>query len=126
MVRSTFCGILALVLLAGTAFAMEVGFAARPTAKTLGDKVQISFALSRPTDVAVFIEDSKGNVVRHLVAGVLGENPPEPLQPNSLSQTIEWDGKDDLGRAALPAGAYGEGGFKVRVSAGMKPQFIDF
>ena len=47
----------------------------------------------------VAIEDAKGKVVRHLVAGMLGKNPPAPLQPNSLAQTLTWDGKDDFGKA---------------------------
>ncbi|MHC4916655.1 MAG: hypothetical protein ACYTGB_14300, partial [Planctomycetota bacterium] len=40
-----------------------VKFTQKPTAKKAGDKVTISFAVSRRTDVAVFIVDSKGEVV---------------------------------------------------------------
>jgi len=61
----------------------------------VGDKVKIEFAVNHETDVAVYIEDADGRIVRHLVAGVLGETPPPPLKPNSLSQRIEWDGIGD-------------------------------
>src|SRR5262249_10954081 len=70
--------------------------------------------------VAVTIEDAKGKVLRHLAAGVLGKNPPEPLQPGKLAQSLEWDGKDDRGKAA------GAGPFKVRIQLGMKPEFGGF
>ncbi|MHC4916355.1 MAG: NHL repeat-containing protein, partial [Planctomycetota bacterium] len=76
---------------------------------------------SKPTDVAVCVLDAKGNVVRHLVAGVIGGKgtPPAPLKAG-LSQQVEWDGKDDVGKPA--AG----GPFKVRVRAGTKPEFDRF
>lgn len=95
-------------------------FTKKPTATKAGDKVRIDFTVDRATDVAVYVEDSQGKVIRHLVAGVLGKNPPEPLQPNSLTQSLEWDGKDNFGKAA--AG----GPFKVRVKLGMKPEFDGF
>ena len=47
--------------------------------------------------MAVTVEDAQGKIIRHLAAGVLGKNPPEPLQPNSLAQSLTWDGKDDFG-----------------------------
>src|SRR5262249_18127047 len=88
-------------------------FTKKPTATKAGDKVTIEFAVDRATDVAIFIENSKGEVVRHLVAGVLGKNPPPPLKANSLEQSIEWDGKADYGKTA-------EGGpFKARVALGL-------
>ena len=49
------------------------------------------------------MEDAAGRVIRHLVAGVLGENPPPPLKAGSLRQEILWDGRDDLGQP-VPAG----------------------
>jgi NHL repeat len=91
-------------------------FTKKPTAKKLGTKVKIEFAVSRQTDVAVYIEDAKGKIVRHLVAGVLGKNVPEPLKPG-LSQSLEWDGMADYGKAAGP------GPFKVRVALGMGAKF---
>jgi len=89
-------------------------FTKKPAASRQGDKVKISFAVDRETDVAVYVEDAKGAIVRHLAAGVLGKNPPEPLKANSLEQSVEWDGKDDDGKPA--AG----GPFKARVAVGLR------
>jgi hypothetical protein len=100
---------------AGLASAGEVGFAAKPSAAKNGDRVKIGFAAAAPTDCEVAVLDAKGAVVRHLVAGMLGEKPPAPLKPG-LAQELEWDGKDDAGKPA--AG----GPFKVRVGLGMKPE----
>jgi len=47
-------------------------------------------------------------------AGVLGKNAPPPLKPNSLEQSIVWDGRDDDGKAAVG------GPFRVRVAAGLQ------
>src|SRR5438094_7819068 len=95
-------------------------FTSKPTAVRSGDKVKIEFTADRHTDVAVYVEDAEGKVVRHLAAGVLGKNPPAPLKPNSLAQSLEWDGKDNAGKPAAGKG------FKVRVVLGMKPQFDGF
>ncbi|HOX06996.1 MAG TPA: hypothetical protein PK280_11390 [Planctomycetota bacterium] len=92
----------------------EPAFTAKPAVTRTGDRYKIEFAVNRETDVAVSIEDAKGAVVRHLAAGVLGKNPPAPLKADSLSQSLEWDGKDDDGKPA--AG----GPFKVRVGLGLK------
>jgi hypothetical protein len=91
-------------------------FTTKPTAAKAGDKVKIEFSVDRETDVAVFIENGGGKVVRHLVAGVLGKNPPAPLKPG-LAQSVEWDGLADYGKPA------GSGPFKVRVSLGLAPTF---
>jgi len=58
--------------------------------------------------------NSDGKIVRHLAAGLLGGKnpPPEPLKAG-LSQTLSWDGNDDLGKLA------GTGPFKVQVRLGM-------
>ena len=70
------------LLLAGAVLAGEPAappsFTKKPAAARAGDKVKIEFAVSRETDVSVFIEDANGKVVRHLVSGVLGKNPPAP------------------------------------------------
>jgi hypothetical protein len=110
------------VLLLGDlpAAATPPAFVKKPTAARAGSGTTIEFAVDRPTDVAVTVEDARGKVVRHLAAGVLGKNPPEPLQPNSLAQALEWDGKDDFGKAA--AG----GPFRVRVRLGMRGEFDRF
>src|ERR1700722_9842561 len=98
--KALFAAILS-VLLADAVTAAEPppAFTRKPTAVKDGDKVRIEFTVDRPTDVAVHVEDSEGKIVRHLAAGVLGKNPPEPLQPNSLAQSLQWDGKDDFGKS---------------------------
>ena len=67
-------------------------------------------------DLRVTAEDARGKVVRHLVAGVLGKNPPEPSRAESLA----WDGKDDAGKAAVG------GPFRVHVRLGMQAAFARF
>jgi outer membrane protein assembly factor BamB len=112
------------VLLVGTASAAESpAFTKKPTAAQSGNQLKIDFTVDRPTDVAVTVEDVQGQIIRHLAAGVLGKNPPEPLQPNSLTQSLAWDGKDDFGKVALGKGG---GPFKVRVQLGMRPEFGGF
>jgi DNA-binding beta-propeller fold protein YncE len=106
-------------LLASIATGGEVTFARKPTAKRNGAKTVISFAVSAKTDVAVYIENNAGKVVRHLVAGVLGAKAPKPLKPG-LAQSLEWDGLDDYGKKAVG------GPFKVRVALGLKPTFDSF
>ncbi len=94
-------------------------FARKPEFRKIGrDRYEITFASKGKCDVAVAIEDGAGKVVRHLVAGVLGPNAPEPLRPDSLEQTLSWDGKDDFRR-------YVEEPEKciARVSLGLKPLF---
>ncbi len=116
--------VLAFVLAAGTGvvFAGEVKFTAGPTTAKAGEKVAISFTVSASTDVEVAVLDKDGKVVRHLAAGVLGAKnpPPEPLKPG-LAQSLEWDGKDDLGQ--LPPSTVHPAPFKVRVRAGMGVKF---
>ena len=75
--------------------AEQASFTEKATAAKEGDIEKIHFAVSRETDAAVYILDKNGNIIRHLAAGVLGDNPPEPFRPNSLSQSIIWDGKAD-------------------------------
>jgi len=80
-----------------------------------GEGATITFAVSEKTDIEVAILNSKDKVVRHLAAGALGGKklPPAPLKAG-LSQTLEWDGKDDYGQAVKGAP------FKVRVRVGME------
>jgi len=94
-------------------------FARRPTVARDGKGVRITFAVDQPTDVAVSILDAEGAIIRHLAAGVLGENAPAPLQKKSLSQSLMWDGRDDAGN---PVGA-DVSGFKVKIGRGLKPEF---
>jgi len=60
----------------------------------------------------VAVVDEEGRVVRHLAAGMLGKNPPPPLKPDTLRQTLLWDRTDDEGRPVT-------GAVKVRVRAGL-------
>jgi DNA-binding beta-propeller fold protein YncE len=110
--------VLLVALLASSAFGGEAApkFTRKPAATRAGAGAKIEFAVDRATDVAVFIENGKGEVVRHLVAGVLGRNAPKPLKPG-LAQSIAWDGKADYGKPA------GVGPFKVRVALGMSAKF---
>jgi hypothetical protein len=110
------------LLLAETVTAAEAppAFTKKPTAVKANGKVKVEFTVDRNTDVAIYVEDGQGKVVRHLAGGVLGKNAPEPLQPNALIQSVEWDGKDDFGKPA--AG----GPFQFRVQLGMRPEFDGF
>ncbi|MEX1097580.1 MAG: hypothetical protein WED34_16155, partial [Planctomycetales bacterium] len=96
--------------------AAEVRFAEPLRVAKTGEGATIAFALDRAADVEVTVVDARGNVVRHLAAGVLGDNAPAPLQPKSLAQSLAWDGKGDDGQPA-PGGP-----FRVRVAAGMTPR----
>src|SRR5262249_38825515 len=96
-------GIVLLSIPARSALADELPapkFTKKPMATRTGDNVTIAFTVDRATDVALFIENARGDIVRHLVAGVLGKNPPPPLQSDSLAQSLTWDGKADFGKPA--------------------------
>ncbi|MBY0522899.1 MAG: hypothetical protein K2R98_05855 [Gemmataceae bacterium] len=101
--------------------AAEISFSKPPVATRSGDKTTITFTVSGAADVEVAVLDAKGEVVRHLAAGVLGAKnaPPEPLK-QGLGQSLEWDGKDDFGKPA-----HG-GPFKVRVRAGLDAKLSGF
>jgi hypothetical protein len=106
------------LFLAAPALAEGVSFSPQPTAAREGGGVKITFGVSAPADVEVAVLGAQGKVVRHLAAGVLGGTtpPPAPLRAG-LSQTLEWDGRDDLGQPA------GGGPFKTRVRAGTGARF---
>lgn len=96
----------------------KVEFAKPPQVTRSGDQVSVHFAVSEATDVEVAVVNAKGQIVRHLAAGVLGGKnaPPAPLKP-SLEQTLTWDGKDDAGQVAK------DGPFSIRARAGMGVRF---
>ncbi len=108
--------VLAAALVGSAGRAGEVKFASDPKVTTAGGKATISFTVSAPTDVEVAVLGGKGQVVRHLAAGLLGKNAPKPLKKGSLAQSLTWDFKDDFGKK-LAAGPY-----TVRVSLGLKPE----
>jgi hypothetical protein len=78
-------------------------------------KWDISFGVSQNADVEVaIVRLSDSSIVRRLAAGLLGPNPPAPFTANSLTQTITWDGTDELGNKVADTSA-----LSVRVRAGM-------
>ncbi|MFC1672332.1 hypothetical protein ACFL01_04285, partial [Planctomycetota bacterium] len=91
-------------------------FAQKPAVARKGGTVTITFASKGACDAAVAIVDKDGKIVRHLAAGVLGKNAPWPFTQNSLSQSLEWDGKDNRGRSA-PAGC------RAKVSLGLGAEY---
>lgn len=73
-------------------------FAEKPAARAEGGGARITFAVTERTDVEVALLAGDGKVVRHLVAGVVGDKEAvPPLKPNSLKQSVLWDRKDDDG-----------------------------
>jgi len=115
--HSIFSAVIAGWLCSVAAHAQDVGFTSKPVVTKDGGSYHISFAVNKNLDLAVYVEDAKGEVVRHLAAGVLGPKAPVPLKCNSLVQEIAWDSINDDGR---PAGA---GPFKVRVGLGLKTSY---
>lgn len=93
-------------------------FAKTPSITRNRDRVTISFETRGFCDVTVVVEDRSGTILRHLASGVLGPNAPAPFKKGSKSQTLVWDGKNDLGRYVDEKDKV-----VVRVSLGLKPQF---
>ncbi|MFW6158949.1 MAG: hypothetical protein ACOC8E_06285 [Planctomycetota bacterium] len=93
-------------------------FTEPPTCTRKGDDVTVRFASRGWCDVTVVIERTNGRIIRHLASGVLGPNAPPPLRPNSLEQTLVWDGKDDTGVYIDDLS-----GLRVRVSLGLRARF---
>ncbi len=93
-------------------------FAEKPSVSQDGDRTTVRFVSKGYCDATVAVEDGHGRIVRHLAAGVLGPNAPAPLQKDSLSQVLVWDGKDDQGKYVDD-----RAGCSVRVSLGLKPAF---
>jgi hypothetical protein len=98
-------------------WAGDVTFTAKPKVTKVGAGAKIEFAVSTNTDVAIYVENAGGEIIRHLAAGVLGTNAPAPFARNSLKQELVWDGKADFAKPA-------EGGpFQVRVALGLKVRY---
>ncbi|MCS7046930.1 MAG: hypothetical protein NZO58_11285, partial [Gemmataceae bacterium] len=111
---------LACLFLCAFASAQPPSFVKPPTTVRAGGQTRIEFTVSRPVDVAITIEDAGGKIVRHLAAGVLGKNPPAPLQADTLAQSVPWDGNDDWGKPATG------GPFKAHVQLGLSARFDRF
>ena len=72
----------------------DFNFQSKPTIEKSGEGFNISFEVKSYCDVTIVIEEENtGKIVRHLISGVLGANAPEPLQKNSKTQKIYFDGK---------------------------------
>lgn len=101
--------------------ATDLKIEGKVTVEKKGDKYAINFTVNANTDVEITVLNAKDEVVRHLAAGVLGgiKAPPEPLKVG-LTQSLEWDGKDDFGKAPT------NGPYKVRVRAGSTFKFGRF
>jgi len=97
--------VLAVLAASGVSTGAEVTFAAGPTVTAAPEGVRVAFTASEPTDVEVAVLDAKGQVIRHLAAGLLGTNAPAPLRTGTLAQSILWDRTDGAGRA-VPKGRY--------------------
>ncbi len=82
-----------------------------------GASASITFSVKEAVDVAVMVMNEEGKIIRHLASGLLGPNPPKPLQANTLKQTLSWDYKDDQGKD-VPKGKY-----TVRVGLGLDAEF---
>ncbi|MCX7591006.1 MAG: hypothetical protein N2255_05200, partial [Kiritimatiellae bacterium] len=85
--------------------ASSPAFSAGPSVSMKDRGVAIEFSVDQQTDVAVVVRNGDSRVVRHLGAGLLGANAPEPFTRNSLAQVLEWDLLDDDGRP-VPSGQY--------------------
>lgn len=94
-------------------------FSAKPAVKKDGDKWVITFTSKAACDATVAIVDRDRRVIRHLASGVLGKNAPYPFQQNTLSQCLEWDGKDDYGNMVTNATG-------VIIALGMRIDFHRF
>ena len=102
-------------LLLAAAIQAALTFTQAPSIQRSAGAWMISFGVSDTTDVEVTVlKTSDSSVVRRLCAGRLGSNPPPPFTARSLTQTITWDGRDDVGALVDSNLA-----LKVRVRAGM-------
>ena len=93
-------------------------FVKKPVVARDGDIVTIAFESKAFCDATVAIENANGRIIRHLASGVLGPKAPPPFKPNSKTQTLVWDGKDDQEKYIDDKDS-----IVVRVSLGLKPRF---
>jgi hypothetical protein len=71
---------LAILVLSGTldGASSEAAFSRKPSVSRAGGKTVVSFAVAASTDVEVSVLISKGAVLRHLAAGLLGGTKSRP------------------------------------------------
>jgi hypothetical protein len=102
-------------LLLAAAIQAALTFTQAPSIQRSAGAWTIAFGVSDTTDVEVTVlKASDTSVVRRLCAGRLGSNPPPPFTARALTQTITWDGRDDIGALVDSNTA-----LRVRVRAGM-------
>jgi len=97
-------------------------FAQQPKVARVSAGRKISFEVKDFTDAEVAVLDAGGKVVRHLAAGLLGGNAPQPFRAGSRRQEIVWDGRDDRGRDALGGEGDWKKPFSFRVRLGATPR----
>jgi len=93
-------------------------FTKEPIITKNGDTITIEFSVKDFCDATVAIQNSNGDIIRHLASGVLGNNAPAPFIKNSLDQKIIWDSKDDKGKYVDTISST-----FIRVSLGIKPLY---
>ena len=93
-------------------------FTKEPIITKTGDSITIEFSTKDFCDVTIAIQNTDGDIVRHLASGVLGEKAPAPFKQNSLDQKIVWDSKDDKGKY-IDDLKY----LNIRVSLGLKAMY---
>ncbi|MCX7803786.1 MAG: hypothetical protein N3A38_01220, partial [Planctomycetota bacterium] len=94
--------------------ARKSAFARKPSVAKVEGGLAVEFEAEEETDATVTIWGPDGKAVRHLAAGLLGNNAPVPFSKGSKSQRVVWDMKDDFGRPVPP------GNYTVKVGLGLK------
>lgn len=100
----------------GDALPIIPQFSKPPKIEKTSTGFTITFTVQNACDVTVWVATPDGAIIRRLACGCLGPNAPEPFQRGTLTQRIEWDGKDDNGQVV-------QNGFVVHVGLGMRVKF---
>ncbi len=93
-------------------------FTQEPRVVRQGRDFEIEFAVQDYCDATVVVEGPDKKIIRHLAAGVLGQNAPEPFQRGTLKQSLLWDGKNDRQEYVEHVDDCA-----IRVSLGLKAEF---
>ena len=78
-----------------------------------GKGAVITFTLQEPADVQVSIKKN-GKIVRHLIAGLVGESESSEGLQKGLKQRLLWDGLDDFKKPVALSGIEVEVGAKLK------------